>query len=126
MNLVAYTSGAIDAVNPRRPLTWQESTGFTTSPDGTQVPTYNAPVTLLGQIQPITWKDLQQLDALNVQGTRRKIYLYGVKQGVVRSLEKGGDLLTDEAANVWLVAQVMEQFSDEWCSVAATLQTEGS
>lgn len=77
------------------------------------------------QVQPLTWKDLQQLDGLNLAGERRKIYLYGATDSVVRVQRKGGDLITiadgGVHAGVWLVAQSLEQFPD-WCSVAATLQ----
>lgn len=76
------------------------------------------------QVQPVTWRDLQQLDALNIQGVRWKAYLFGTINGVVRSENKGGDLITISSGphqGVWLVAQVLEQFPD-WCCVAITLQ----
>jgi hypothetical protein len=76
------------------------------------------------QIQPITWKDLQQLEGLNLQGTRVKMYLRGEVDAIVRSQNKGGDLITvASGVNVgtWLVAQTMEQFPD-WCCVACTLE----
>ena len=80
---------------------------------------------VIAQVQPLTWRDLQQLDGLNLQGTRRKIYLYGRADGAVRPLAKGGDLITIATGGVndgiYLVAQVLEQFPD-WVSVAATLQ----
>ena len=124
MNLLSIASGAINAANPARPIVWRSSLGDTVSSGNFKpVPSYAAPVTLSGQVQALQYKDLQQLDALNLQGTRRKVYLYGVKDGVVRSLSKGGDLLTDEDDNVWLVAQVLEQWPD-WCSVAVTLQND--
>lgn len=81
---------------------------------------------LMAQVQPITWRDLQQLDGLNLGGTRRKIYINGITDGVVRSLRQGGDLVTIAGgvnAGVWLVAQVLEQFPD-WVSAAITLQNE--
>lgn len=84
-------------------------------------------LTLQAQVQPLTWRDLQQLDGLNIEGMRRKIYLYGRVDGVVRPIAKGGDLVTIATGGVndgtWIVAQVLEQFPD-WVSAAITLQNE--
>ena len=102
-------------------LTVKVSTGSTISADGTRTPSYASPITISGQVQPLTWRDIQQLDGLNLQGTRQKIYLNGRIDGLIRSQNKGGDLITDASGNVWLVAQVLEIWPD-WCSVAATLQ----
>lgn len=81
---------------------------------------------LLGQVQPMTWRDLQQVEGLNLSGTRRKIYLFGSVDSVVRVSRKGGDLI-DVAAGVnagaWLTAQVLEQFPD-WVCAAITQQNE--
>lgn len=121
MNLHGLASGAIAAVNPFVPLTWKASIGYTTNADGTRTPNYAAPVTVMGQVQALQYRDIQQIDGLNLQGTRRKIYFYGEVDGLVRSLSKGGDLILDGQGNTWLVAMVLEQWPD-WCSVAVTLQ----
>lgn len=77
------------------------------------------------QIQPITWRDIQQMEGLTLQGTRWKAYLYGQVDGLVRVESKGGDLITIPApsphAGVWLVTQVLEQWPD-WVVAAITLQ----
>lgn len=81
---------------------------------------------MLAQVQPMTWRDLQQTDGLNLSGTRRKIYLYGSVDSVNRVARGGGDLIEIASgvnAGVWLVAQVIEQFPD-WVSAACTLQNE--
>lgn len=78
------------------------------------------------QVQPMTWRDLQQTEGLNLSGTRRKIYLYGSVDSVNRVTRGGGDLIEIASgvnAGVWLVAQVLEQFPD-WVSAACTLQNE--
>lgn len=78
------------------------------------------------QVQPMTWRDLQQTEGLNMSGTRRKIYLYGSIDSVNRVTRGGGDLIeiaSGASAGVWLVAQVLEQFPD-WCCAACTLQNE--
>jgi hypothetical protein len=82
-------------------------------------------MTLQGQIQPITWRDLQQMDGINLGGVRWKIYLYGEVDAVVRPEKKGGDLITifapNQHAGVWLVAQVLEAWNG-WVCAAIVLQ----
>lgn len=123
MDLHSIASGAIGTVNPFIPATIRVSTGYTTSADGTQVPAYKV-VQVSAQVQALTFKDLQQVDGMNLNGTRRAIYLHGEFDGTVRVDKKGGDIITVSRgvnAGVWLVAQVLEQFPD-WCKVAVTLQ----
>ena len=121
MNLNSIVSSAIGAINPPVPLSVQISTGTTQDASFKQVPTYAMPVTVMGQVQPLTWRDIQQLDGLNLQGTRRKIYISAHIDGLVRVDNKGGDLITDNCGNTWLVAMVLEAWPS-WTSCAATLQ----
>jgi hypothetical protein len=123
MNLHGIASPAIAAVNPLRPITVQVSTGYVTGPSGKPVPTYTDPITgVRAQIQPATFRDLQQTEGLNLQGTRKSIYITGNIDGIVRPDNKGGDLVTfEDDGTVWLVAMVLEAWPD-WCKVAATLQ----
>lgn len=126
MNLHGLAIGAISAVNPQIPVSVKVSTGYTTVPGGRQVPNYATPYTVPGQVQSLTFKDLHQLDGLNLNGTKRAIYLFGRFDGVVRSLMKGGDLVTVTGgvnAGVWLVCLVLEQWPN-WCKVAVVLQDE--
>jgi ABC-type oligopeptide transport system substrate-binding subunit len=76
---------------------------------------------VLAQVQPMTFRDIQQVDSLNLQGTRRSIYLNGSIDGLVRPDRKGGDLVLLPDGSVWLVALVLEQFPD-WAKCAITLQ----
>jgi hypothetical protein len=81
-------------------------------------------LTLFGDVQPISWRDLQQLDGLNLGGIRWKIYLNGEVDAVVRPELKGGDLIvisTGRHRGTWLVNQVLEQWPD-WVCAAITLQ----
>jgi hypothetical protein len=78
-------------------------------------------LTLNAQVQALTFRDIAQLEGLNLQGTRRAIYLDGAIEGLVRPQNKGGDLITLPDGTVWLVAMVLEHWLD-WCKVAATLQ----
>lgn len=132
MNLHAIAAPYVAAVNPMVPVTIQFSAGYTTAGDGTQNPAYAAPVAMQAQVQALTFKDLQQIDGLNLNGTRRGIYLFGDVQGVVRVSQKGGDLITFTNASgifppgsVWLTALALETWNGAdggWCKVAAVLQ----
>lgn len=125
MNLHGLVAPIIGAVNPNLAVSLQISTGpGAPQADGTQTPSYAAPVTVQGQVQPLTWRDLQQLDGVNLGGVRWKIYLYGEVDGIVRPERKGGDLVTISIGRhqgVWLVVQILEQFPD-WCCAAIVLQ----
>ncbi len=125
MDLLSLTTGAISIINPLDVLVIQVSTGSTTADDGTPVPSYADPITRPGQVQPLTFNDLKQLEGLNIQGSLKAIYIEGHINGIVRSKNKGGDLVTDPHGNVWLVTQVLE-FWPNWTKVAVTLQTDGS
>jgi hypothetical protein len=73
------------------------------------------------QVQALTGRDLQQIDGLNLQGTRRAIYIEGDIEGIVRPTQQGGDLITTPDGSIWLVAMVLETWPN-WCKVAVTLQ----
>lgn len=120
MNLHSIASGLIGAVNPFITGTVTASTGYTTAGDGTQVPTYATPVTASIQVQELSTRELAHMDALNIQGNFRKVYLNGNWNGIIRPQGKGGDLMTFNGQN-WLVVQVMEQWPD-WTSVIVALQ----
>ena len=123
MNLHGIVTGAINTINPPVLLSIQVNTGPTTNPDGTRAPTYAPPQTCTGQIQPLQYTDIIQMESLILQGERRKIYINGNVDGLVRVENKGGDLITDSDGNVWLVAFVSEDWPD-WCAVAVTLQDQ--
>ena len=130
MNLHAVVAGAISAVNPPQLASVQFSTGVsTTLADGTEVPGYSSPVALSAQVQALQFRDLQQIEGLNLQGTRRAIYFFGDVEGIVRFSGQGGDLVTFPNAvagfppgTVWLTAMTLETWPG-WCKVAATLQS---
>jgi hypothetical protein len=79
---------------------------------------------LSGDVQPITWRDVQQMEGVNLGGVRWKVYLSGEVDAIVRPEKRGGDLITISTGRhqgVWLVTQILEQFPD-WCCAAITLQ----
>jgi len=133
MNLHQLVSGVISAVNPATMLSIQTSTGYSTSPDGTPVPTYNDAVTVPGDVQALDAGENQHLDALNIQGRRMKFYINGNIDGLIRPNSQGGDLITVVSGgsnyqligSVWLVAVILEYWSS-WCCVAAVLQDDAN
>lgn len=122
MNLHGIVANVIAAVNPLQPVTVQISTGtYTTSSSGVRTPQYQPAVTVFGQVQELTTRDLRQLDSLNIQGSQRAIYLNGEVDAIVRVSAKGGDLITLQDGTVWLTTSVLEQWPD-WCKVSVVLQ----
>ncbi len=124
MNLHQIASQYTSAVNPWITATIQVSTGFTTDANFIRVPSYAAPVSAQVQMQSLTYNDLKQIDGLNLQGERRAMYLNGGWDGIVRQDQKGGDLITLPNGTVWLVAMVLEDWSDlnNWVKLCVTRQ----
>lgn len=125
MDLNSLASPLISTVNPKTPAIVKISAGYETLPSGQRQPKYALPqLQAMAQVQPLTFRDIQQIEGLNLQGIRVGIYLYGKLDGLVRSQGKGGDLVvipTGVHAGTYLVALVLEQWPD-WVKVAATLQ----
>jgi len=122
MNLHGIVSGNITAVNPMINITVRISTGAAApAADGTLVPTYATPFTAIAQVQELTTRDLRQLEALNIQGSSRVIYLNGEVDAIVRLSQKGGDLITFPDGTIWLTTSVMELWPD-WVKISVTEQ----
>lgn len=126
-NLHALASAATAIILPSVRLTIYVSTGYTTSPDGTQVPTYQKIANISGDVQPLLPSDLQHMDGMNITSETRKIYLTGRYYGVNRVEVKGGDLIELPTSSewpygsLWQVVQVLEQYQ-MWCSLGVVRQ----
>lgn len=120
MNLHGIVARAIGAVNPLITASIQVSAGYTTNPDGTQVPAYAPAITAPIQVQALTAMDLKLIDGLNLQDETRAVYLNGNFEGVLRPEDKGGDLLTFNG-QTWLTTQILEQWPN-WSKLAVILQ----
>lgn len=123
MNLMGIVQPAIAVVNAYVGATMKVSTGYTINADFTRTPTYS---TITGQVQcqPLTYKDLLQLDGINLGGEARRIYFYGDMLGIVGAKQKGGDIVTlTDGPNVgnWLIVHVLETWPD-WSACACVLQ----
>ena len=127
MNLRGIANSAIQAVNPDQVIVWKKSTGYTVNADYEQVPAYEEQE-IPANIQALSGADLRQVDALNLQGTMRKVYMFGDVRAISRPDSEGGDLLIfpqtpGETPQTWLVSLVSETWPD-WCCVIATLQND--
>jgi len=131
LNLHQLVRGYINVVNPDIDAVLRKSAGYTIDDDGTQIPAYEAPVTVSAQVQSLTTRDLRQLEALNIQNAGIAVYFNGVIDGVLRVSQKGGDLVEfpavlpdnpELAGTVWLTTNVLEQWPTGWCKVSLTLQ----
>ena len=125
MNLQQIANGIISAVNPDLPATLFISTGNTIV-NFKQVPTYNS-ATISAQVQPLTSGDLRHLDALNIQGAQKAIWITGTALAIIRIKQRGGDLIvfadgTLPEGNTWLVLASIEQWGATWCKAAVILQ----
>ncbi|MFL9904272.1 hypothetical protein PQR71_40145 [Paraburkholderia fungorum] len=124
MNLNSIVGSAVAAVNPWVTAMMQPSQGYTTGGDGKRVPVYGDSVPIQVQLQSLQYRDLVQLDGLNVNGERRALYINGDWQAVVRSAQEGGDLAVLPDGTTWLVVMQLENWSmtGGWCKVAVTEQ----
>lgn len=129
MNLHAIVRGAITTVNSDVVATLRRSAGYTTLPDGTQVPSYTDTAGIVLQVQALSGEDLKHIDGLNIQGIKRVAYLNGAAFPIVRNLQFGGDLFVFAPGVIpegttWLVTQSLEQWGPgaEWSKVLILLQ----
>ena len=121
-NLNNIASGVVTSVNPYTSCLLRQSAGYSIGGDGSQIPAYTDFPDTLCQIQALSGSDLRKMDALNIQGLYRAVYINGAWDGVDRPAIKGGDLLTTPDARVWLVSQVLEPWDTGWTKVAICLQ----
>lgn len=127
-NLRATANMATKVINPNFPATLMISTGFALV-NHVQVPTYS-PQTVIGQVQPLSTGNVRQLDALNIQGAERVIFLNGAAHSILRVKQLGGDLVVFAAntfpeGNTWKILASLEQWgANTWCKVAAALQDD--
>lgn len=127
MNLQAIANGAITAINPNFPAILYASAGSTVV-NFNPVPAYN-PANVAAQVQPLSSGDIRQLDALNIQGASKAIYINGTALAIDRIKNLGGDLIVFAdgllpEGNTWLVVASLEQWGRTWCKVAVELQDD--
>lgn len=129
LNLHGIVRGAITSVNSDIPIAYYQSSGNTVAATGKQTPTYAAPVTIMGQVQPVTGSQIRKYSFLQAQGTYKSVHLYGDIEAIQRVSDSGGDLLKfpivpGGPTYTWLVSKVDETWNTGWCRVIVTLQLD--
>lgn len=129
MNLRKIANAYTRNINPNIPAIWRKSIGYTVKEDGTQEPVYEDSTVEINP-QAVSGDTLAFIEGLNIQGVMRSVYMYGNVQGVVRSDERGGDLLLfpqtpDKPIQTWKVVTVVETWPD-WAHVIVVLQNDES
>ncbi|CAH0298507.1 hypothetical protein SRABI106_03707 [Rahnella aquatilis] len=119
MNLHQMASGLIGQVNPFIDANVKVFLGEAEDAAGKLTASYDdTPVT--GQLQPLEWQDLKQLDGLNITGAQKKFYVNGFFSAVSRITQNGGDLIII-GSEVWMIKTVLEDWPD-WSSLALQRQ----
>jgi hypothetical protein len=128
-NLRAIANSLTRVINPNLPATLFISTGNTIGADFRPVPAYDkAPIS--AQVQPLSSKDIRQLDSLNIQGAEKAIYVNGSALAISRIKQFGGDIIvfapgTLPEGNTWLVLAQLELWGGGiWSKVSVILQDD--
>lgn len=126
-NLRATANSVTRVINPNVPATLLVSAGNTIV-NFVQVPTYN-PAAVLAQVQPLSSKDLRMLDALNIQGAEKAVYLNGTALAIIRVLQLGGDLIVfapgvQPEGTTWKILASLEQWGTTWVKCGIVLQDD--
>jgi hypothetical protein len=126
-NLRAAANSVTRAINANIPATLFISIGNRVV-NFVPVPAYNQ-AAVLAQVQPLSSKDLRLLDALNIQGAEKAVYLNGTALAINRVLQLGGDLLvfpygTVPEGTTWKILASLEQWGTTWCKVGVVLQDD--
>lgn len=124
MNLHGLVSGVVGTVNPPTSGYIRRSTGYATAASGKRTPAYAAafgPVTM--QVQPLSTKQIEHVDSLNLQGVFRSIYINGEVTAVDRQTQTGGDLVLFDRST-WLVVEVTEAWTQSgWTRAIVSKQS---
>ena len=122
MNLHAIVRGVTGVISPPIFGTLYVSIGAVALPSYKRVAAWQAFTNVRFDVQALSAREIEHLDALNVQGVMRGVWLNGNIEGLDRPAGKGGDMLAFNG-QFWLVTQVLETWdSDGWCHVACVLQ----
>lgn len=122
MNLHGVVRGAITAVNPDTIGTWYRSAGtYTTAPNGTRTPQFTAVPATPIQVQALSSREVAHIDALNIGGADRGVWVNGQLQAMNRVDQTGGDILAFDG-KFWLVVALLESWDRPGWSHAAVRQ----
>lgn len=120
MNLHGIAAPMVGIVNPFVTAQLIVSLGNTTNADGSITPNYATPVSIQVQAQELSFKELQHIENLNLQGIMKSIYCPGTVQAVNRLAGTGGDKIVI-GTDTYLAVAISEQWPD-WVRVIGQLQ----
>lgn len=122
MNLRAIANRATSTVNPNISVQWRRYEGYDTLPNGKASISYADPVPVVAQVQALSKKDVEHLDAMNLSTCERAAYVNGQLQAFDRLASTGGDMIYFEN-QWWKVMAILEGWTTAgWCRVALTAQ----
>lgn len=122
MNLRSIANRYTQRINPNQGIIGRRYKGMTVGPGRTPIPNYYDDENVIGQLQPLSSKDLQHIDGMNLQNDVQTLFINGAYYGVERKLNKGADLFII-GADTWLVVQVIEMWPN-WSRVILNLQVD--
>lgn len=128
MDIYGLANSAIQVLNENQNIIWKKSTGYTTDEEtGQRTPQYQE-IEIQAQIQPMSSDTLQFVDGMNQGGLSRSVWMIGDVQSVLRSEQRGGDLLIfplegETTPSVWKVTSVIEAWQN-YAHVVAVLQLD--
>lgn len=108
------------AVNGNIEALLKASTGYTTTPDGTQVPQYTVQPKVI-QAQNMSVEDLKHLGFINQQGQFLSVYADGMIPAIRRAMQLGTSIIVmipygEVDPTEWQVKAVLESY-DDWVKV---------
>jgi hypothetical protein len=93
-----------------------------------QTPQYDK-LPVFANVQAMTSGDALKMDALNIQGAEKIIFVNGLALAINRIQKLGGDLIVFQPGLVpegttWKIITSMEQWGYTWAKVAVALQDD--
>ncbi len=127
MNLHAIANSVIRAVNANEPVTLYQAHGQE-NVRGIVTAKYLAPQTITAQVQAESDAALQHMGGTGQTSVQKRFYVHAdallTPQGLVRQLDRSGDIIERGDGTFWLVTAVPDDFAmSGWVCLRATLQT---
>ena len=125
VNLRAIANRLTSTINPNLTVQYRRYAGYTTAPGGKTTPRYDPAASLVAQVQALTRKEVEHLDAMNISNCDRSAYVNGQIQAYDRFKQTGGDVLFFEG-QWWKAMAILEGWTTAgWCKVALVAQQTG-
>jgi hypothetical protein len=124
MNLRNIANRATQRINPNLNVQYYAYAGYTVDAAGLSTPTWAAPIPAIMQIQALSAKEIQHLEAMNLSGETRAAYVNQQLNPVDRASQTGGDMLVFQG-QLWQVTALFEGWDGpqvNWSKAALTKQ----